>query len=118
MEVNKVNHKTSFSSFYITTGNGFKNLARKGNPVSIDAFVKNIVKNVRKDNSLFKSFDIKTDDTKIQVTLTGNEATEFSKLKYIDDKLEFFNKYLKNIDIKKKKIQLGETKAFNTYILS
>lgn len=118
MEVNKVNRKTSFTSFYITTGNGFKNLARKGNPVSIDAFVKNIGKNVRKDNSLFKSFDIHADDTKIQVALTDKEATEFSKLKYIEDKLEFFNKYLKTIDIKKENIKLGDTKAFDTYILS
>lgn len=118
MEVNKINRKTSFSSFYINSGNGIKNLARKGNPVSIDAFVKNIGKNVRKDNSLFKSFDIQADDTKMQVTLTGNEAKDFSKLKYIDDKLEFFNKYLKAIDIHKHKIEMGNTIAFDTYILS
>lgn len=118
MEVNHVNRKASFSSFYINSGTGFRNLARKGNPVSIDAFVKNIGKNVRKDNSLFKSFDILADETKMQVTLTGKEAKEFSKFKYIEEKLEFFNKYLKNIEIKKGNIALGNTKAFDTYILS
>lgn len=118
MQTNKISNRTHFTSFYVQTEKGFVNLARNGNKVSINAFADGIIRGCKKDSNNFKTLDIAVDGVKMPTFLNGKQVQDFSKLKYIEDKLEFFNKYLEKIGIKKEKIALGDTKAFDTYILS
>lgn len=118
MEVNRINNRTRFTGFFINQGNGFRDLARKGIAVSTNVWVDNVLINTPKGPEFFKTLDIFVNNSKIETFLTDTEAKDFSALKHIADKLEFFNKYLKEIDIHKYKIEMGKTTAFDTYILS
>lgn len=113
MKTNTINNRTNFTSFYLESSKGFQNLARNGNPVSEKAVAKNILKHAYSSTKYFK---LVFENDSYGVFLNGKQKEKFSKLKNENEKLNFFNKYLKKIGIQKEYIAVNSTKP-ESYIL-
>lgn len=111
MEVNRINHQTSFKSFYLESANGFRNLSRKGNPVSEKAVTKNILKHGFSNAKIIGLITTPWEN----VLLTSKEAQAFSKIKSNPEKLNFLNSYLKRFGIEKQEIKVLTNGKFDTY---
>lgn len=108
MKTNTVNNKTNFTGFYVPNLEGksaFTNLV-SGKVHSIGTFHNNVClyKRNRTGKGAAFIFSDKNNKSNFFGILTGKQADEYKKINDESQKLEFFNKYFKTINIQIKKI--------------